>query len=275
MITGGVKFFDKNYSLLKNGATIVASSNDAAANRVLDISRYTQWESIGSNDITTETLTITLGQSRTIDSILLADINFKSFEVKYFNGSTYSSFTNVVGINNVSKAGILETSNAYSSAFYQFDSVTTNQIQITISTTQIADQDKYMTNLFVTNEIGTFEGFPRVKPTADRNETKATTLSRRSLIQKTYETNEIGITFKTHPYQNDVDIVENIFNREEPFLVYPCGGRTGTTYFKIEQKSWKLEDIFNMQMTGKLRNEFEKGVYLLGVNKTIKLEEHV
>jgi hypothetical protein len=65
-INGAVKFFEKNYALLRNGGSASAYSNDDSVNYILDVSRYTQWESIGSNDMTTETITVNTGTSNTI-----------------------------------------------------------------------------------------------------------------------------------------------------------------------------------------------------------------
>jgi hypothetical protein len=274
-VSGGVKFFEKNYSLFKDGATASASSNEDAVNYLLDTNVYTRWESVGSNDVTVETITITLNESKTIDRLLLLEMNLKDYDVKYHNGAMFVAFTNVVGVNGLAKSGITETAQALPSYYYEFDSVTTDQIQITMNTTQTANDEKYINGVVVTEEIGTLEGFPRVKPSSSRNETKVKTLSRKYIVQKTYETSEIRITFKTHPFQNDLDIIETLFNREDTFLVYPCGGRTGTDYFKIEQINWRLKDIYNMQIINKLKNEFEKGVYTIGFNKTISMVEHI
>ena len=72
MINGAVKFFNVNYALFKSGGVATASSNDDAVKYILDVSRYTQWESIGSNDITTETVTITLPSSKLVDRLFEA-----------------------------------------------------------------------------------------------------------------------------------------------------------------------------------------------------------
>ena len=275
MIKGGVKFFKENFALFRNGTTATASSNEDGVNSILDTSIYTQWESLGSNDLTSETITATLKIAKFINRILITRMNLKEFSIKYHDGATFVNFTNVIGVNSVSTSGINETAYARNTAYYEFDAVTTNMIQITCLKTQVVDAEKFINSLIVTEEIGTFQFFPRIKPTMSRNETKAKTLSRKFVIQKTYETNSIKITFKTHPSQNDLDIVETLFDREEPFLVYLCGGRTGTQFFKLDQKSWNLEDIFNMQIIGKLKNEWERGVYTLGFNKRITFEEHV
>ncbi|MHA1347770.1 MAG: hypothetical protein ACTSO3_15325 [Candidatus Heimdallarchaeaceae archaeon] len=274
-INGGVKYFDQNYALFRDGASATATTNEDAVNSILDVNRYTQWESLGSNDTITETIVVTLPFAQDTDRLFLVRMNLKEFNVKWWNGATFVDFSNVVGVNGVSSATISETDYSENTAYYQFTSVNTDRIQIEMTKTQVADQDKILGQFIATEEIGTFEGFPRVQPDSNRNETKAKALSRKVVIQKTYETNRIRITLKTHPSQNDVDIVETLFDREEPFLIWPCGARTGSQYFTINQKNWRLEDIYNVQITGRLKNEYEKGVYLLGVNKRLMFEEHI
>ncbi len=274
-INGGVKFFDENFALFKEGGDATATSNNDAIRSILDVSRYTQWESIGSNDLTTETIVVSLPFAKEIDSLFLVDMNFKEFTVKYNSGGMFVDFANVYGINDESKGTINETDFSRDTAFYQFDAVTTDQIEIKVTKTQVANEQKYLGQFIMSEEIGTFEGFPRVQPESNRNETKARSLSRRIVAQKTYETNKIKINFKSHPFENDIAIINELFDREDPFLIYPCGGRAGTQYFKMEQKNWRLRDIYNVQILGRLKNEWEKGVYLLGAKKSVTFEEHI
>ena len=275
-INGGVKFFLQNPALVKFGGNANASSNDDLAVYMLDISKYTQWESFGSDDLTEETITITLKNKTDINRLFLTDMNLKNFSIKYKDGlGVYVDFTTVIGVNGVESATIAETDYSYSTAYFEFDSVNTDSFLIEALETQVPDEEKAITGFISTSEIGTFQGFPRVQPESSRNETKARALSRRYVIQKTYETNKVKINFKSHPFQNDLDILDFIFDSEIPFLVFPCGGRTGSPYFKVDQKTWGLDDVFNMQTVGKMKNEFEKGVYTLGFKKAITLEEHI
>lgn len=275
MINGAVKFFDKAKNLFKDGTSILATSGQSSAKYMLDCNKYTQWESFGSNDITNEEILITLPSNKLFNRIFMVDFNLKSFEVLYWDGASYVSFSNVIGVNGANYSGINTTSYSFDSAYFEFDAVTTDKIKIIAKTTQIANQEKYITKFLVTKEIGTFQGFPRVETASDRNEEKIKTIGGKWIVQKSFETVNIKINFKSHPYQNDNDILETLFDTEETFLVYPCGGRTGTNYFKIAQKTWGLKDVFNMQITGDINNKFEKGVYILGVTKDITLVECV
>lgn len=275
MITGGMKFFYKAYNLYKDGAVASATSNSSAAKYILSHDNYTQWISIGSNDLTTENIIVQLPTTKTINRMFLTEMNLKDFEVQYWNGSSYQSFTNVIGVNGNAYANAGSTSYALDSAYFEFNSVSTDRLKIIANKTQIANAEKYLCKFLVTEEIGTFQGFPRIDNKTDRNQTKTKTIGGKFLVSKSFDIAQIKVNFKTHPYQSDMDLVETLYDSDDPFLVYPCGGREGTTYFKIEQKTWRLKDVFNMQFTGDLDHKFEKGVYILGVTKDITFEEHI
>lgn len=277
MITGGIKFFIQNYALFRNGAAVTATSNSEGAKAMSDVSRYTQWVSVGSNDTTTEELTITFPEAKLIDRIFLVDMNFKEFNITYFDTTEgiYKPFTNVIGINAEVKTGISETAFSKTSAYYEFDAISVGTIKVSITKSQVANAQKYLTTFIATKEIGTLKGFPRVDIDSDRNESKTETLSNKMLVQKGMETVSVTINFKSHPYQEDLTILDYLFDSDEPFLVYPCGGRSGLPYFRIEQKGYKPGDVFYMQTVGRMPNDYEKGIYTLGFNKAIKMVEHI
>lgn len=272
-ITGGVKFFDKNKALYRDGNTISASTNNAAAKFILDISKYTRWESIGSNDTITEVITINFKTSQEIDRLLLVGHNFKNYTVKYNGGS---DFTTVSGLDGDLVGGIAETTYANNTSYYKFDSVSVNSITITVNTTQLADDEKYLMQFIATVELGTLAGFPRIQNVEhDRNIVGSQVLSGKNIIQKGYETTSLKIVFKTYPVQADITLMDDLHEREDSFLVWLCGGRYGLEYFTVEQRGWRLQDIYNMQVNRALSSDYEKGIYQNGVNKTLNFVEVV
>lgn len=276
MISGGIKFFKQNKSLFKNGTTAIASTNTDSAKHILSSNKYAQWESIGSNDITDETITITLSQSVDINRIFLIDHNMKQFTIKYWGGSSWDDFTSVVGIDGSLGSGISETAFSQDTAYYEFDSVNTDQFLITGSTTQTANQDKEIVQFIATEEIGTFLGYPRVQGLKHNNNiTKSKLLSNKTWAYKSQETLTFQIDFNSHPYQNDVDILEVLHESIDPFLVWLCGGRYGTSYFRIEQRGWRLKDVYNMQESTAFGSLYSKNIYINGAETGIALLEHI
>lgn len=270
-ISGGVKFFDKNRALFRDGNQASAGTNDSAAKFILDVSKYTRWESIGSDDTTTETITINFKIAQTLDRLIFTGHNFKAFSVKYNDGT---EFANVSGLDGDLIGGIVETAYDKDTAYYKFDSVVVSSIVISIDTTQVVDAEKFLNQFIATVELGTFAGFPRVQNVQhNRNIKGSKALSGKNVIQKGYETTTFRLNFKSYPVQADIDILEGVHERENSFLVWLCGGRYGLEHFTIEQRGWRLRDLYNMQISRPLNANYEKSIYQNGANTSMALVE--
>jgi hypothetical protein len=262
-ITGGIKFLKKNEAA---EGTVSATSGDGSAKFILDLDVDTYYTSVGSSDAETETLTISFGSSKTIDRILLLDHNFKSFNVKYYNGSTYVAFANVIGIGGVSLSGITETSFAKDSSYYEFDSVSTESIQIAVTTTQTTNAEKYLSQAIATSEIGTFVGYPEVSSVdLSRNTRFKKTLSGRFSVQKSQQTMGFNIRFRNYPsstvYNVDIDLAITLFETEDPFLIYPCGGRYESKHFNYQIPGFRLKDCILSQVKKGYKLKYVKNIY--------------
>lgn len=271
-ITGGIKFFARSSALFKDGTTAVASSNSASANNILTNRQLTYWQSIGSDDTTTETITITYNQSVTIDRVFLNRINFKEFTVKYDLASVWTDFTNVVGLDGSLGGGITETAFSDETAYYEVTSVSTTGIQITATKTQTADQEKIIYNLFTTAELGTLQQYVKVSPLPfSRKPRVSETLSGLANVQKGYETVAVSLAFGNHPSQSDMNLLTTLYNRDKSFLVWLCGGRRGSTYFRFDLKGYGLRDVFNMQVPGGINPSYPGSIYVNAPNNSIAL----
>ena len=269
-ISGGIKFFDKSKCLLKDGAAVAASSGDASADYALSMNRYLRWDSVGSNDSTAETLVVTF-PSATIDRILLVDHNLKDFSITY--GAGASAFSGVVGIDGAG-SGIVETAFTQDTAYYEFTPVTTTRINITATKTQIANAQKYITLIAATEEIGTLEGYPVITPTISSNEKRAQTIGGKYITQKSYEVFGAKLALE-HTSQDDINILNTIYEAQDPFLIWPCGGKYGTTNFSVDFKSWRLKDLYQVQTFGQISNTFRKSIYTSSPITTITVGEEV
>ncbi len=157
-LTGGISFFKRSKSLFKDGASAVASTGSSEASLVLGTNKFFKWSSVGSDDTTVETITISFPAAVQITRIFLADFNWKEFTVKF--GGVPTDFTNVVGIDGALGGGIAETVFARDTAYYEFDAVTTDTIEITVTKTQVVDEEKTLVMFIATEELGTLVGFP-------------------------------------------------------------------------------------------------------------------
>ncbi len=261
-VTGGIKFLYENK--IKDGSA-VGSTGNASAKYALDLDVDTYWRSVGSNDTTTETLTVTF-DTQTIDRVLLLDCNFKGFTVKYLSGASYVHFSNVIGIGGVTKTNITETDFSENSAYYEFDSVSTGGLQISIDTTQTTNAEKYISQFIGSSEIGTFVGYPEVsKISVDRNSRSKKTLSGRYSVQKSLETMGYSIKFKNYPtsavYNVDIDLAITLLESESPFIIYPCGGRYESKHFTTAIPGFRLKDAKLVQVLKGYRLKYLKNIY--------------
>lgn len=271
-ITGGIKFFKKQKNLLINGASAVASNNSDIANYILNNNKYVRWETDGSDDLTTENITVTF-DSATIDRLFLVNMNFKEFTVKYDVGGVPTDFANIIGING-SVATINETDFVQDTAYYEFDSVTTTKIYITVTKTQIANQEKLLERLICTEEIGTLEGFPEIDgEELDQNIEREETLSGNADLQKRLEVFNCQISFKRYvANQNDYDIMRSLDQSVESFLIWLCGGKFGKS-FSVERENWLLRNIYLVQTSSKFNFKWNRNIYIAGYNGKLKFEQ--
>lgn len=274
-ISGGIKFFSRSKNLFEDGASMVATSGDDSSNRALDRNRFSYWRSVGSMDTITETLTITFPESTEIDRLLLIDHNWKEFTAQYDNGGVYTDFTNIIGIDG-SVGTIAETAFADNTAYYEFDAVTTTSIQLTVTKTQTADQEKYINQIIATKELATLQGYPILKSIAhSRNLRKRQVLSGRTLIQKSEESMDLTLDFKNYPpsYSADIDLIFTLHDEEDDFIIWPCGGRRGSDYFAYQLRGWRLEDAYSVQVDNDLKISYSKNVYQNTINASLSLVE--
>jgi len=269
-ITDGVKLFDKSRALAKDSGDATASSGDASADLMLSMEREVRWDSVGSNDATVETITITF-TSVTIDRLFLVDHNLKDFNITF--GAGASSFTNVIGINGPT-SGISEANFAEDTAYYEFDSITTDQINITANTTQVPNEDKHITLMAVMEELGTFIGFVKLKPATTGNEKSFKTQTGKSITQKGFEAFDCSFALE-YIEQADMDLITTAYESQEPFLVWLCGGKFGTSSFSVEQKNWRLKDLYQVQTFGKIPTPWDRNVYTSRPKTRIRLQEEV
>lgn len=278
MISGGIKWFERSKSLLNDGASISASPSGAStADNAIDLNPDTYLRSTGSDDTVTETYIVTFAGSATINRLLLIDHNWKHFNVKYDLSGTYTAFTNVVGLDGAVVGGITQTAFTDGTAYYEFDSVTTTSIRIEVLKTQVVDDQKYIAQIFPTFELGTLQGYPGISPIHSRNSRIETTLSGRAVVQKSTATIEFTLDFSTYPsgtsYHADLDLMESLFDSEDTFVVWLCGGRRGSTYFRYPARGFNLEDVYNVQVTSPFPISYYRNLYTGPVNLQISFKE--
>ncbi len=185
-INGGIKFYEPSLCLFKDGNSATANSNSANASLILNYDKDTSWISSGSSEGVAATVTVTLAEAQTFNRLFLLNHNLKNFTVTYGAGAT--AFANVITVNNATKANITETTYAYDSSYYEFDSVTTNQINISCTNVQdtAVTVQKFLSVLILCNEIGSFSVDGLAKPSAkvDANNRVQSNINNKALVQR-------------------------------------------------------------------------------------------
>lgn len=273
---GGIKIFETNKALYKDGASVTVSTGSASKNYMLDRNPFTVWRSVGSNDSTTETITITLPSLMYIDRLALIGHNFKDFDIQWqtFIVGTWNDFTSVVGLDG-SLGSINHTTYDKSVAYYEFDSVQTQSIRIRADKTQIVDAEKYLNSVIVTTIIGTMSGFPIVQPLARRNSKVQDMLSGRKSVSKSIETFSCAIDFAGYPtaYTADLQLMYTLTDRDEPFQVWVCGGNFGSPYFGHTLRGFRLQDFITMHVTADPEQSYQNNIYIGPIEASFVLEE--
>ena len=274
-ISGPPKIFSKSLCLLKDGASITVTTGTPSADFAIDQNEETVWRSSGSSDASTEEIEVEF-TSTEINRILLLGHNLKGYNIQYDVSGVWTDFTSVVGLDG-SLASVVETAFADNTSYYEFAAVTTTKIRIQATTTQVADAEKYIGQIIVCTELGTFAGYPEVKKiTHDRNARVVKTISGFYNVQKSLEVPSFDFEFSDYPssstYSADLDLVMTLQDREDPFLVWLCGGRRGSNYFKYTLRGWRLRDLYQMQVSRGLEVGYHKGIYTAPVSAKVRME---
>jgi hypothetical protein len=298
----GIYFFTDSKCLGRDGASCVASSGTLSQDYILNFNKAFVWQSSGSDDTTTETLTITFPSTQTINSLFLINHNFKKFKITYNSGN---NFTNVKTANIydigafADEDGAIFTDNDSNyftdgeddfstttqeiyfedynknTAYFEFDSVSVSTIEITIYTTQTADAEKTL-NIFSAQEIiGNFSnsGLDQNNPNINYNEKQYNNILNKPFIRKGIETFSCSIRVPYAFTQADVDLIETLQDREEPFMVWLCGGKQGNNYFRVNAKPYRLEDVYRVQNVRNSSPSFNQNIYVTGYNNSLNVVE--
>lgn len=304
-IETGIYFFSDSKALARDGVSCVASSNTNAQNYILNPDKAFSWQSSGSDDDTTETLTITFAQTSNIDSLFLVNHNFKDFKITYNGGSDFSSVKTVnfygYGVLTDENGDVLadENGNLFSdgltspfqveaheinvvdydqnTSYFEFDAVDVDTIEIEAYNTQTADEEKSLNIFYATSQIGNFSnsGLSQNSPGIDYNNRVYTNINNKQFITKGKQSFSASVRLPYVFTQADIDLVESLLEREENFIMWLCGGKYGSEYFRFNAKPYRLEDVYRVQNTRNSAPNFYQNSYFTGYINGLNVVEVV
>jgi len=273
-IIGTPKIFDLSKALIKNGDTVTVSSGATSKDNILDFDKFTRWESVGSDDLTTETITVTFSEPRTFDRILLTRHNFKSYSIAPATGS----FTNVIGLfSQTPGLGISETDYGIGDSYYEFDSISTTGIVSTVTLAQTVDAQKYIFNLIPTSELGTFQTYP-VIASNDFQALVSKTMNRRAVVNKLNPVFSASLSIELGNNQNDVDLMTLLADRNDDFILWANGGQlteneSASPFYRFSFKPYRLGDFYKCQVVSSKLPEFINNIYVNAFIANLQLIE--
>jgi len=260
-----ILFFFKNKADISNpNVTFTASEGNTFAPRVGNRSNRTGWITTGSTDASGTTFEVDLIDARDLTDIILVKQNFKDYTIKKFDGVSFVDFTPAISV----------TGNTLETKRHEVTKEAIQKILITITATMVADDDKIMSQLILTEKIGQLVGFPEIKkPTISQNRKRNRMLSGKFNINQQVGGFSMDLKWIVNKLTNDLTIIEDLYNKREGFLVWPSGG--DEDQFLFQGEGYRLEDIFLMKTANEYRPELRKSLYVTGYRYTTKLVEVV
>lgn len=266
-----IRFFKKNVIDLSDLNASITVTDAVATNNGQDFVNFLRnrkntsaWITTGSTDAALTQLDVLMSSKADIDSIVLVKSNFDSYTIQYWNGVAYVDFSTPIS----------ETGNTIETTFHQFTGVQTEKIRIIIQGTMVADEDKILRQLIVTEELGQFNGWPVVKnPKISTSKKKNVMLSGKINLVETIENFSTTLEAKILKDSDDLDLIENIHFRREGVLIWVNSG--DDTQFSSLRLGYRKEDIYLVRPINDYVPEFYQGLYQSGIKFKLSLQESV
>lgn len=268
--TGQIAFYEKNKIDLENVDIQITVTDAIASNNGQDFvnfmrnrNNYSAFMTTDSTDLANTTLEVFLGDVKAIDSLFLVGHNLKNYHIEYKAGlGSYLDFTDP----------IQPTDDDNETTYYNFQSVQADTIRIIIYGTQVADADKQIKQLILTEKLGQFEGFPIVKsPTTATNKRNTKMLSGKARVVETLESFKCSLQVKHWRKEADIELVQDLYFLREGFLLWINSNKP--EQFFSEVRGYRKQDIYLVRPTNEFKGEYAGGIYSNGLKQSINLAE--
>ncbi len=231
----------------------------------LNRTNHSSWVSSGSVDGDGVYWEVDLGDTRDVSEIRLLGHNFKNYTVQYWTGVAFAAFS----------PAIAETTYAARDSRYTVTSVATTKIRIVINSTQTANADKYLYQFIATELIGQFAGWPEIRAlTHTRSRTGRQTMSGKRAYVESVGGISLELYVKELSSEDDLDLVEDLFNATQSFLVEINGGSESQFQKTAAREGYRYRDLFLARVVNDYQPNYPKGQYGRGIaDLSIKLAE--
>jgi hypothetical protein len=85
------------------------------------------------------------------------------------------------------------------------------------------------------------------------------------------------LLFKNYParLEADIDLMFQLHDLDETFLIWLCGGRDGAPYFRKQLRGYRLRDIIPVQVVASIKPIYSNNVFINSVNFSMQFKEAV
>lgn len=263
-----MRFFGYNYgSLIYGGTVVTVPSNNS--NNSFDENQKNLWISSGySNDgqliYIRRDLTSSSFTTPAIKYIMLANTNFDNIKLYYNNGGIYQ---------------LLNTTQYTSEdgRTHLFEIITIggilNNIQVTADRTTNPNNEKEIGNIYLFEDIGSLNIPPSdIKPKYNKTQIKHKLENGKDfIINKGGSLWEISFKFKAHVGSGDVELLDILMERNDPFFIWLNDNNDDIMRQKISP--FKFAEVKKVLIDKGNNPSFYKNLFFSGFNDAIKFIE--
>lgn len=236
----GIEFLYANY--INTTTQIAVTSNTGAAENIFLRDPNLQYYSdLDNNDLTTTSITITFDATSNVSRVVMKDINLKEFRI-FYNGATANTFN----FTNATTASYW-TSNSETSLYLKCDTVACSSITIDAKKTIVADNEKVIGLLHVSDVYLDFGRYPSAKDYKPKHSRKQIVHelsdggARIHNVAKKYEL-QLGFDYLSAA---ETAQLRDIYDLEVPFCFCPFGTATawdGIFFESVWTGPWDFDE---------------------------------
>ena len=266
---GKITVYEKNKIDRDNDlGTITVTDNIASDNgndfvkQVRDRSNFTGHATTGSSDAANTQYDIDVIDPFSVDTIVLVNMNFGSYTLQYHNGSSFVDFSTPINV----------SGNSSDTKFHEFDAVTPTQYRLIVTGTQVADDDKSISQIILTKKVGTFVAEPEIgRFLFDSDKRSNKLISGKRQISRKAESLVVQLGFPPNKTQSDLDLIKDLYQSMEGRLISFVGADDSSVGLTVS--GFRNKDLFLMTPDDDYDSSFFEGRFANGLSNQIRLVE--
>lgn len=257
-----MRFFDINYGLKTFPGTSSASSQSGNAIACFDGLEYTRWISNEENtDGDATYVERDFINAKTLDRIFVIGTNILDISVEYWTGSAWAA---------LSTSETKSQNNQH--VLFEFTKQSLEKIRIVGSNTIIADQEKEINEIYCFTEIGRMVIPPaKIKAIRGKKQDLHQLENSKYFIFNRGRNKGIEINLKSHIGQDDIDLLNLLFERDIHFYVWINDKEE--EYMEQAISPYRFQDVIKVGIVKGDSPNYYKNLFYSGVDNKIKMIE--